>query len=109
MLYTTYIQIGGRTTREKHLIITAMINADRDEDMRYEFTDLDTGEQKEILPAVLRDALKDTVIRRFDTSYVRRRYAGVKFIEKDRYEDIMIHLDNFGYFPFHLISETKSK
>ena len=107
MLYDTYIQIAGRRTREKHLIITGVINPDS-ETPSYEFTDLDTGECKDVSHAVLMDAVKDTVLRRYDCTLVSRKYSGVRWVEPDDYERIIEYIVEHGIFPHHLLKQNKA-
>jgi hypothetical protein len=101
MLHDTYIRISGKKKQQRNLVITGVINPDREE-CSYEFTDMDTGEEFDISQANLRDYVKDTILRRFDTSYVRRKYER-RYVEEDQYEPIIKHLKEFGLFPFHLL------
>ena len=107
MLYDTYIQMGGVSKPEKRLIITAVWNPDS-EIPSYEFTDLDTGQSKDISRAILMDAVKDTILRRWDSSLVRRKYSGVRWIEPDDYERIIEYIYEHGTFPHHLLKQNKA-
>lgn len=101
MLHDTYIRMGGKKKPQRNLVITAVINPDR-EVCRYEFTDMDTGEEFEISQSHLNDYVKDTILRRFETSYMKRRYSQ-RYVEEDEYEPIMKYLEETGLFPHHLL------
>lgn len=107
MLYDTYIQMGGVSKPEKRLIITAVYNADTETPL-YEFTDLDTGESKDISRAILMDAVKDTILRRYHCSLVQRKYSGVRWVEPDRHEQIIEYIMEYGMYPYHLIKKNKA-
>ena len=107
MLHDTYIQIASRRARQRYLIITGVWNADT-ETPSYEFTDLDTGECKDVTHAVLMDAVKDTVLRRYDCSVVRRRLESVRYVEEDEHEAIYKYIVEHGMYPYHLLKKNKA-
>ena len=107
MLHDTYIQIPGRNKAEKRLVITGVINPDSDEKVRYEFVNLDTGEEFELSRARLRDFIKSGALRRYESSYLKKKYTD-SYVPSDGHETILAYLEEYGIFPFHLITKKQA-
>jgi hypothetical protein len=110
MLYDTYIIYATQKQPERRVIIMAVYGAATDH-IGYELVDMDTGLYFNVARARFMDAICGGYLRRYDTSYTRRRLESLnrvaRYIEDDGHDAIMAYITERGLFPEHLLMAKK--